>query len=330
MSRLALVKETRTPASTTSSASTQARTREDAQLDDWTFGGSWPYAPKWFESGDGRMHYIDEGPRDARPVILVHGNPTWSYLYRRFINALVAQGHRAIAFDHLGFGRSEKPDHPSLYEIPAHGARAEALLEALDLQDATLVVQDWGGPIGLTWAARHPERVRSLAILNTFCHRPQMATALPLPLTLFCTPGVGEVMVKGMNAFVKVFLFKAGLVHPQRLSKQDQAAYLAPHPNWASRTSMLVFPRQIPSGPQGKVSDYLDEIHRELVPAFRHKPVFIAWPMKDVAFTPDMLDDYWLRDFPDAQVHRIDDAGHYIQEDAHEQVIPKLLPFLTL
>ncbi len=295
---------------------------------DWTFGGRWPYAPKWFDSQDGRMHYVDEGPRNGRPVVMVHGNPTWSYLYRRFIDALVAQGYRAIAFDHLGFGRSDKPDKRSCYEIAAHGARAEALLESLDLRDATLIVQDWGGPIGLTWAARHPLRVRSLAILNTFCHRPVGTVPLPVPLKLFRTPGVGELMVKGMNAFVKVFLFDAGLVHPERLTAQDKEAYLAPHPDWASRTSMLVFPREIPSGPQGRVSDFVDSIHGALVPAFKDKPVFIAWPMKDVAFTPDMLEDFWLRDFPNAQVLRVEDAGHYIQEDAHELIIPSLLPFL--
>lgn len=301
----------------------------NAQDRDWTFGGTWPYEPRWFDSADGRMHYIDEGPRDGRPVVMVHGNPTWGYLYRRFIAAVTEAGYRAIAMDHLGFGRSEKPDEPELYRIPRHGERCEALLESLDLGDATILVQDWGGPIGLHWAAQHPERVRSLALLNTFSHRPPGDVHLPLPLKLFRTPGVGEVMVKGMHAFVKVFLFKAGLVHPERLGEREREAYLATHPTWASRTPILVFPREIPSGPEGRVSDFLAGIHSQLVPAFADKPVFIAWPMKDIAFTPDMLDKLWLRDFPEADVMRIDDAGHYIQEDAHEQVIPPLLDFLA-
>ena len=80
-----------------------------AKVRDWTFEGTWPYEPKWFDSPDGRMHYVDEGPRDGRPVVMVHGNPTWGYLYRNFIPALVEAGHRAIVPDHLGFGRSEKP-----------------------------------------------------------------------------------------------------------------------------------------------------------------------------------------------------------------------------
>lgn len=295
---------------------------------DWTFGGTWPYAPRWFASVDGRMHYVDEGPRDGRPIVMVHGNPTWGYLYRRFIDAVVEAGYRAVVLDHLGFGRSDKPDDASLYGIPRHADRCEALLESLNLQDATIVVQDWGGPIGLAWAARHPERVRSLVVLNTFAHRPPAKVSLPLPLRLFRTPGVGELMVKGMHAFVKVFLFKAGLVHPHRLGETERAAYLAPHPTWSSRTSILEFPREIPAGPEGRVGDFLAGVNEQLVPVFADRPVFIAWPMRDIAFTPDMLDALWLRDFPGADVIRIEDAGHYIQEDAHEQVIPPMLEFL--
>ncbi len=295
---------------------------------DWTFGGNWPFEPKWFDSADGRMHYIDEGPRDGRPVVMVHGNPTWGYLYRRFVTAVTEAGHRAVVFDHLGFGRSDKPDDAELYRIPRHGDRAEALLESLDLDDATVVVQDWGGPIGLTWAARHPDRVRSLAVLNTFAHRPVGPVKLPLPLKMFRAGGVGEVMVKGLHAFVRVFLFKAGLVHPERLSDHDRAAYLAPHPTWSSRTPVLVFPREIPAGPDGPVSDFLHEINSQLVESYQDKPMMIAWPMKDIAFTPDMLDELWLADFPEAEVTKVPDAGHYIQEDAHEIVVPALLEFL--
>ncbi|MEM6454141.1 MAG: alpha/beta fold hydrolase [Acidobacteriota bacterium] len=295
---------------------------------DWTFDGTWPHAPQWFEHRDGRMHYVDVGPRDGQPVVLVHGNPTWSYLYRRFIEALVNSGYRAIAMDHLGFGRSDKPDDPALYRVPQHGTRCAALLESLDLRDATMVVQDWGGPIGLHWAAEYPDRVRGLAVLNTFVHRPPGKVPLPVPLRLFRTPGVGELMVKGMNAFVNVFLFRAGLHDPARLGATEKAAYRAPHPRWADRTAMLVFPREIPSGPNGAVSDYVAAINKRLVPAFRDKPVLIAWPMQDVAFTPDMLDDMWIPDFPHADVHRIENAGHYIQEDAHEVVIPLLLDHL--
>jgi haloalkane dehalogenase len=296
---------------------------------DWTFDGTWPYEPRFFDTPDGRMHYVDVGPQDARPVVLLHGNPTWGYLYRNFIEPLVEAGHRAIVPDHLGFGRSDKPDRPELYTIARHCERMEALLESLDLRDAVVVPQDWGGPIGLYWATRHPERVGGLLILNTYAHRPPQKVDLPLPLRLFRTPVVGEVMVKGLDLFKRVFLFRAGVVHPERLTSEVKRAYRAPHPNWSSRTPILVFPRQIPSGPEGPVSDLSAEIERGLEQHFRDKPVRIVWAMKDVAFTPQVLEALWLRTFPDAQVTRLDDAGHYLQEDAHERIVPELLDFLS-
>jgi pimeloyl-ACP methyl ester carboxylesterase len=297
---------------------------------DWTFGGLWPYEPHWFDSDDGRMHYVDEGPREGLPVILLHGNPTWALLYRNFIPPLVTAGHRAIGVDHLGFGRSDKPDRPELYTIERHARRLDALLESLQLREATIVPQDWGGPIGLWWATRHPERVRSLFILNTFAHRPRGKVRLPLPLHLFRTPGVGEVTVKGLDLFKRVFLFRAGVVHRDRLTPEVKRAYRAPHPSWSSRTPILVFPREIPSGPQGPVSDLVGEIEQALERDFRSKPVRIAWAMKDIAFTPDMLEQGWLGTFPNAKVLRLENAGHYLQEDAHEEIVPALLELLAL
>lgn len=295
---------------------------------DWSFGGAWPYEPRWFDTPDGRLHYVDVGPSDGPPVVMVHGNPTWGYLYRRFIKAVTDLGYRAIVMDHLGFGRSDKPDNPGLYTIPRHAGRCEALLATLDLKGATLVVQDWGGPIGLTWAARHPDRVSGLFILNTFFQRPVRKVALPLILKAFRTPVVGELLVKGGHAFVKGFLFRAGLSDPAVLSKTDRAAYLAPHPTWSSRTGILAFPRQIPSGPHGPVSDFVAAEGAKLAAAFAGKPVRIVWPMKDVAFRPETLDEMWLKTFPNADVIRIADAGHFIQEDAHQKVIPELLDIL--
>src|SRR5919202_1598338 len=297
--------------------------------DDWSFGGTWPYEPRYFDTPDGRLHYVDEGPRDGKPVVMLHGNPTWGYLYRNFIPPVVAAGHRAIVPDHLGFGHSDKPDRPELYRIARHAERMEALLESLDLRDATVVPQDWGGPIGLWWATRHPDRVGRLFILNTYAHRPPGKVSLPLPLRLFRTPGVGEVMVKGLDLFKRVFLFRAGVVHGDRLTPDVKRAYRAPHPSWSSRTPILVFPREIPAGPEGPVADLSAEIEAGLEQHFRSKSVKIVWAMKDVAFTPQMLDGLWLRTFPDAEVMRIEDAGHYLQEDAHEEIVPVLLELLA-
>jgi pimeloyl-ACP methyl ester carboxylesterase len=297
-------------------------------MTDWTFGGAWPYEPRWFDTPDGRMHYVDEGSQQGDPVVMLHGNPTWGFLYRKFIPALVEAGHRAIVPDHLGFGRSEKPDDPELYRIHRHAERLEALLESLDLRDATVVPQDWGGPIGLRWAVRHPERVRSLFILNTFAHRPRDRVKLPVPLRLFRAPGAGELAVKGAHLFVRGFLFRAGVVQRDRLTADVKAAYLAPHPNWKSRTPILVFPREIPSGPEGPVSELCAEVEAGLERHFRSRPVAIAWAMRDIAFTPQILDQAWGGTFPDARVIRLEQAGHYLQEDAHERIVPELLEFL--
>ena len=294
---------------------------------DWTFGSAWPYRPRWFTTPDGRMHYIDEGPRDGRPVVLVHGNPTWGFVYRNFVGPLTNAGHRVIVPDHLGFGRSEKPRAASLCTVSRHIARFDALLESLDLHGATVVPQDWGGPIGLSWAVAHPERVERLFILNTFAHRPPWKVPIPLPLRLFRAPGTGELLVKGLNMFVRGFLFRAGVTHPERLTAPVHRAYLAPHPSWASRTAMLAFPRQIPSGPAGPVSELAARLEGGLRRHFADRPVAIAWGMKDPAFTPRWL-ELWLQTFPHADVLRLADAGHYLQEDAYERIIPALLHFL--
>ncbi|MFQ5554342.1 MAG: alpha/beta fold hydrolase, partial [Acidimicrobiia bacterium] len=180
----------------------------------------------------------------------------------------------------------------------------------------------------LYWATEHPDRVRSLFILTPFAHRPRGRVRLPIPLKLLRAPGVGEVLAKGVHFFVRAVLFNAGVKHRKRLTADVKKAYLAPHPTWASRTAILVFPREIPSGPGGAVSDLTGDIEAGLQKHFRDKPVQIVWAMKDIAFTPDIIDELWLDTFPDADVLRLDDAGHYLQEDAHERIVPALVEFL--
>jgi pimeloyl-ACP methyl ester carboxylesterase len=293
---------------------------------DWTFDGTWPYEPHWFDTPEGRMHYIDEGPREGRPVVCVHGNPTWGYLYRNFVPPLVEAGYRVIVPDHLGFGRSDKPGDAAVYRIPAHSARLIALLDSLGLEDATVVVQDWGGVIGLSWPAKRPEKVRSLFIMNTLAHRPEPDATTPGILRFIRAPIIGEVLVKGLHAFVKALVLRT--IRPDRLNEQSRAAYLAPHPTYASRTGILAFPRQIPSSPDGPVADFFDEVHRGLA-AFKDRPVAFAWAKKDPAFSPRDYERSWAPDFPDAPVLWIDDAGHFLQEDAPELIVPRLLELLA-
>jgi haloalkane dehalogenase len=294
--------------------------------EDWTFGGTWPYEPHWFDTSEGRMHYIDEGPREGRPVVCVHGNPTWGYLYRNFVPPLVEAGYRVVVPDHLGFGRSDKPSDAKAYGIPLHSRRLVALLESLGLEDATVVVQDWGGVIGLSWPARRPEKVRSLFIMNTLAHRPEPDASMPGILRFIRAPIIGEVLVKGLHAFVRALLLRS--IRPERRDEQTRAAYLAPHPTYGSRTGILAFPRQIPSSPRGPVADFFDEVHRGLA-AFKDRPVAFAWAKKDPAFTPRDYERSWAPDFPDAPVLWLEEAGHFLQEDAPDLIVPRLLELLA-
>jgi pimeloyl-ACP methyl ester carboxylesterase len=294
---------------------------------DWTFDGTWPHAPNWFSTPAGQLHYIDEGPRAGRPVVLVHGNPTWGYLFRHFVTALTAAGYRVIVPDLLGFGRSDKPEASELYSIEAHALRLAALLDSLDLDDATLVPHDWGGPIAMYWAAKNPARVHSLAILNSFAHRPRGPVPMAPPLRLFRVRGIGELLVKVLHLIVRVFLFKAGVVKRARMTAAVRAAYVAPHPRGSDRTAILAFARQFPQGPDGAVSELLETIHAGL-PALAARPALIVWADKDVVFGDSAL-ARWREDFPAAEVLHVPDAGHFLQEDAHEIVAPAIVEFLV-
>jgi pimeloyl-ACP methyl ester carboxylesterase len=294
----------------------------------WSFGGLWPYRPLYFASADGLMHYVDEGPRGAAPVVLLHGNATWGFLYRDFIAALVARGHRAIAPDHLGFGRSQKPGGRGRYDVARHVARLDALLESLDLDDVTLVACEWGTSLGLAWATAHPGRVSRLFLLNSPPPQlPRMGVALPPLIRAFRVPGLGELLVQGLGMFTRGFLFHAAVVHPERLTKQVRAAYLAPHPSWASRAAVLAFPRQIPFRPRGPVAELSLRLEDEIA-VLTDRPARIVWGMRDVSFAPEMLEQ-WETLLPAAAVTRLDDAGHCIQEDAPEPVINELLELVA-
>lgn len=300
------------------------------ELQDWTFGGLWPYEPKWFESADGRLHFVDEGSAAGAPIVFAHGNPAWSFIYRDAISRVVGAGHRAIAIDHLGFGRSDKPVGRSLYSIERHADRFAALIDTLEVRDAIVVVHDWGGPIGLDWAVRNPDRVAGIFVLNTFAHRPPGRVPLPLPIRLFRAPLLGELMVKRANLFTRGFLFHAGTTHPERFRGAVRQAYLAPHPTWASRTGMLEFPRQIPKGPDGEVSEFCAEIESRLEARFTAEQVRILWGERDVAFTEEMLQRFWLKSFPGAEVTRLVDAAHFVQEDAPDEFAEALVEFVEV
>jgi pimeloyl-ACP methyl ester carboxylesterase len=283
---------------------TPAQRESDSR--DWSFGGTWPYRPSWLLTDGIRLHYVDEGPRDGEPVLLLHGSPTWSYVYRRFVHGLQEAGYRAIAYDQLGFGRSDKPRRARDYSLERHGRHLAALVEELELDDVILVVQDWGGPIGLGWAAAHPERVARLVLLNTF------AEDGPGAKGLFRAPLTSNLLVKGTHFYVRAYLLRAELRYPERLSADERAAYLAPHPSWSSRSGILAYARS-----RHRVPD---------VSALAAKPALLLWGPRDRALGGSVR--RWEELLPHADVVELDSAGHFLQEDAPDESFGALLDFL--
>jgi pimeloyl-ACP methyl ester carboxylesterase len=273
---------------------------------DWSFGGTWPHEPRWLFTDGVRLHYVDEGPRHGDPVVLLHGNPTWSYLYRRYIRGLADAGCRAVAYDQLGFGRSDKPGRVREYTLERHGRHFATLADELDLDGVTLVAHDWGAPVGLTWAAAHPERVRRLILLNTFSEEvPSARGAFRWPLTR-------ELLVKSAHFYVRVFLFRGGLRHPERLGPDERAAYLAPHPSRPSRSGILAYTRFTPRLPS--------------LESLREKPVLYVWGMRDRALGDAALARWQARLAGDAV--ELEDSAAFVPEDAPDESLTAVLDFL--
>jgi pimeloyl-ACP methyl ester carboxylesterase len=278
---------------------------------------------RWVETDGVRLHVVDEGSGD--PVVMLHGNPTSSHLWRRFVPALVEAGYRAVAPDQLGFGRSEKPSDPRAYSYERHVRHFAAVMDELRLDDVTLVVHDWGGPIALAWAVEHPDRVRRLIVLNTVGWPPPSGRRLSLGYRVLAAPVVGDVLVRGAHAVVRYALLRALVTRP--IPRQDRASYVEAHPSWASRAGILAAIRdsaEVVRG--GPARDRLARVGARL-DRLAVKPTLIVWGMRDPILKPSLL-WRWRDRFPHAEVHELHDAGHFLQEDAHERVVPLIVEFL--
>lgn len=284
----------------------------------------YPFEGSFFDRGEGvRMHYLDEGQGD--PVVMVHGNPTWSFYYRRLVLAL-RDRHRCIVPDHVGMGMSDKPgDDRYAYTLEQRVDDLEALLEDRGVdRDVTLVVHDWGGMIGMAWAARHPERVARLVILNTAAFPLPADKPFPWPLWLTRTP-VGAVLVRRFNAFSAV----ASRVCVTRapLPEDVRRAYTAPYDSWDDRIATLRFVQDIPLRRGDRGWHILEATARKL-PSLAHLPALICWGDQDFVFDLAFLRE-WRKYLPDAEVVRFPDAGHYVLEDAADEVIELVERFLA-
>src|SRR5215467_311565 len=234
----------------------------------WTFNGLWPYQPRYLATPEGRCAYIDEGARSAHAVLLLHGNPTWSFLWRHAIAALVSAGQRVIALDLLGFGRSDKPNHLAAYTIERHVARLLALWQALDVQEVSLVIHDWGGPIGLWWLAASGVPLRRLVVCNTFSPvlpgRQGQTAALKLARLASRPRPLADYMYRRRHLMLRDFLFGGGTVNHTSLTAEVRAAYWAPHQRAQDRTGVLAFPLQIPRTKSEPVAKRSSEVAGKL------------------------------------------------------------------
>jgi len=268
----------------------------------------YPFTSHELRLGGLRYHYVDEG--SGRPLLFVHGNPTWSFHWRRLIEALRG-GFRAVAPDHIGCGMSDKPqEYP--YTLARHIENLVQLVEHLDLADVTLVAQDWGGPIGLGAALARPERFSRIVLFNTGAFPPPY---VPLRIRICRTPLLGTPALRGLNLFLRAALVMT--VEDRRcLTPAVQAGILAPYDSWANRVAIDGFVRDIP----------LARIEAGL-PSLADRPALFIWGIRDWCFRPLCLERL-IESFPNAEVHRLEDVGHWIVEEAHDRILPLLEGFL--
>lgn len=288
-----------------------------------TLEESFPFARNYINRNGHQYHYVNEG--QGSPVVMVHGNPSWSFYYRNLVTAL-SENHQCIVPDHIGCGFSDKPDDDGYdYTLANRIDDLDALLEHLGVKEnITLVVHDWGGMIGMGFAARYPERVKRLVVLNTGAFHLPEAKKLPPALWLGRNSLLGTVLVRGFNAFSGIASFIG--VKRKPMEKGIRQAYVAPFNSWKNRISTLRFIQDIPLKPGDRNYQLVSDIAQSL-DKFKAVPMLICWGLKDFVFDKHFLAE-WQQRFPDAQVHAFDDCGHYILEDASEEVVPLVKDFL--
>ena len=283
---------------------------------DWVSSELYPFASRYFEAPRGRIHYVDEGA--GIPLVFLHGNPTWSFEYRHLIAALRGD-YRCIAPDHLGFGLSEHSRDKADYHPQAHAENFAALMDALQLDQVTLVFSDWGGPIALDWVRKHPERVAGFVVLNSwfwpvdndrhFVRFSSVMSSWPM-----------QFLIRRFNFFVTKVIPKA-VGNPTILTKEVMAHYINAQPDPESRAACAAFPGYIIGA-----TDWLREIWNDRA-AFTGKPALLVWGLKDIAFRRKELQT-WQAEFKNHTTHELPDCGHFLAEEAPDIVVEKIRAFV--
>jgi haloalkane dehalogenase len=281
---------------------------------DWLDRTLYPFPSRFVDTDAGRLHYVDEGRGPV--LVMVHGTPTWSFLYRHLIRDL-SRDHRVVALDHLGFGLSDKPADWG-YRPSDHARNLEILIETLDLRDIALAVHDFGGPIGLAYATRHPENVRALVLFNTWLWSLRGTRAERLS-RLMGSP-LGRFLYQRLNASPRVLL-PAAFGDRSKLTKDVHRQYIRAFGSPEERRGPWVLARELVGS-----SDWYEELwsRRE---ALVGKPTLLLWGMKDPAFGGTAL-ERWKQALPRARVVEFPDAGHFVQEEAPEEAGQAIRAFL--
>lgn len=265
----------------------------------------YPFQARWFEGAGPKVHYVDEG--SGIPVVMFHGNPTWSFLYRKVINELKGQ-FRCIAVDYPGFGLSERPTGYG-YTAEEHAQVIGKLVDALDLDGFIVLGQDWGGPIGMAVALERASRVAGMVFANTW-YWPAQGSLNTFSLVMGSPPLQWLILYR--NSFVN-FIMPRSVATP--MPPEVFKTYQDAQPSPAARLGVAEFPKQI-----RKARPMLTRLAAEAPKALAGKPLELVWAMKDPAFGSEAVLARWQRDFPAAKVTRLPNANHYVQEDAPDAI----------
>ncbi|OBJ52546.1 haloalkane dehalogenase [Mycobacterium asiaticum] len=274
------------------------------------------FTPHYLEVDGLRMHYLDEGPGDGSPVVCFHGEPSWAYLYRKMLPPLVAAGRRVIVPDYAGFGRSDKPTDRRWYSFDRHSELVAKVLGALELKNATVVVQDWGGPIGLRWAVEHEPQVGALMVMNTGLFTGRVSKGFMAWRTF---------AEKNPDLPVGFVIQSATTTE---LPDEIVAAYDAPFPIPESKAGAAQFPLLVPIAEDAPGAARMLEITDQL--SRWNKPALIAFSDSDPVFPYPKSGELFCELIPTAsQQVRIEGAAHFLQEDRGEQLAAELLARLA-
>jgi pimeloyl-ACP methyl ester carboxylesterase len=299
----------------------------------------YPFTPQRFDVRPGiAMSYLDEGPRDGEVVLMLHGNPSWSYYWRHLVSGL-SDRYRCIVPDHVGMGLSDRPDDgggtlpprtPSFaagtydYTLQSRIDDLDALLTHLGITGpVTLAVHDWGGMIGFGWALRDPSRVKRLVITNTASFPLPGAKRFPKRLAMGRDSKFGGWLIRRFNLFARG---AAWMGTTRSLPKAVREAYAGVYDGWGNAIGTLRFMQDIPLHPGDRAWPLLQAAAQQL-PRYADRPAFIGWGLRDFVFDRHFLAGFTAA-LPQAQVQAFEDANHYVLEDKHEVLVPAIRAFL--